>query len=140
MSEYFDSSALVKLLIAEPGSAIAVDQWEAANSPTCVTIGLAEVAAALAAAERGGRINVRRRNDARRELDNMWSHISRPIADDELAKAAANLAVVHGLRGYDAVHLAAAVATSDLFVSADQTLLSAARAEGLGTTDVSTDS
>lgn len=139
MSEYFDSSALVKLLIAEPGSAIAVRQWEAANSPTCVTVGLTEVAAALASAARGGRINVRRHNDARRELDSMWTHISRPIPDDELASKAANLALVHGLRGYDAVHLAAAIATSDLFVAADQSLLAAARAEGLGTTDVSID-
>lgn len=129
----------MKLLIAEPGSAIAVHQWEAANSPTCVTVGLTEVAAALAAAERGGRINVRRRNDARRELDSMWTHISRPIPDDELASSAANLALVHGLRGYDAIHLAAAVATTDLFVAADQSLLAAARAEGLGTTDVSID-
>lgn len=139
MSEYFDSSALVKLLIAEPGSHVAVDQWEAANSPVCVTIGLAEVAAALGASQRGGRINVRRRNDARRELEGLWSRIARPTADDELASSAASLAFVHGLRGYDAVHLAAAVATSDLFVATDQTLLSAARAEGLGTTDVSTD-
>lgn len=139
MSEYFDSSALVKLLVAEPGSAVAVDQWEAANSPTCVTIGLSEVAAALGAAERSGRISVRRRNDARRELDSKWSRIARSIADDELASVAADLALLHGLRGYDAVHLAAAVASSDIFVGADQALLSAARAEGLATTDVSTD-
>lgn len=139
MSEYFDSSALVKLLIAESGSRAAVLQWEVADAPCCVTIGMAEVAAALGAAERSGRISTRQRNAAQRDLDEMWSHVARQIADDELAVAAAGLAVAHGLRGYDAVHLAAAVATSDLFVGADQSLLAAARAEGLATADVSFD-
>ena len=51
-------------------------------------------------------------------------------------RRAADLAAMHGLRGYDAVHLAAAlgVASPDLVVVAgDGVLLAAATIEGLAT-------
>jgi predicted nucleic acid-binding protein len=53
-----------------------------------------------------------------------------------LAQSAGDLAEVHGLRGYDAVHLAAAVLiAADVVVSADADLLAAATARGLATID-----
>jgi uncharacterized protein len=53
-----------------------------------------------------------------------------------LAQSAGDLAEVHGLRGYDAVHLAAAVLiAADVVVSADAELLRAAIASGLAVID-----
>lgn len=53
-----------------------------------------------------------------------------------LALAAGELAERHGLRGYDAVHLAAAVTVAaDVIVSADSDLLVAAATERLAVID-----
>jgi hypothetical protein len=53
-----------------------------------------------------------------------------------LALSAGELAERHGLRGYDAVHLAAAVTVAaDVIVSADSDLLVAAATEGLAVID-----
>jgi uncharacterized protein len=53
-----------------------------------------------------------------------------------LAQSAGDLAEIHGLRGYDAVHLAAAILISaDVVVSADAELLAAAIASGLAVID-----
>jgi hypothetical protein len=59
----------------------------------------------------------------------------------ELAERAMNLAEQHGLRGYDSVHLAAALALQEIrqdlgltprtFLSADDSQLQAASAEGM---------
>jgi hypothetical protein len=61
--------------------------------------------------------------------------------NDELVKRAIGLIQVHSLRGYDAIHLAAAITVQQqflqaqlsplTFVSADQEQLNAAMAEGL---------
>jgi predicted nucleic acid-binding protein len=54
--------------------------------------------------------------------------------DDPLARRAGQLAEAHGLRGYDAVHLAAADRVRDpdlVVVAGDEALLSAATAEGM---------
>ena len=54
-----------------------------------------------------------------------------------LAHTAGDLFEIHALRGYDAVHLAAALLIgADALVSADSDLLTAAAAVGLPTVDV----
>lgn len=56
--------------------------------------------------------------------------------DQEIATAAGDLAEHHSLRGYDAVHLAAALSLQEpglVVVAGDSALLQAARAEGLDT-------
>lgn len=52
MIVYFDTSALVKLLIAEPGSGTAEQVWRAADARVCCTVGYTEGAAAIARAWR----------------------------------------------------------------------------------------
>lgn len=55
---------------------------------------------------------------------------------------AADLAVTHGLRGYDAAHCAAALAVDDaelVAAAGDGTLLSAWRAEGVTVCDTNAD-
>jgi predicted nucleic acid-binding protein len=59
--------------------------------------------------------------------------------DDELTRRAGHLAEAHGLRGGDAVHLAAATRLHDanvVVVAGDAALLGAAAAEGMAVADV----
>jgi predicted nucleic acid-binding protein len=68
------------------------------------------------------------------ELDSRYEELDLVEVDDALARDAGQLAEAHGLRGYDAVHLAAAdrVRDADLVVVAgDEALLTAATAEGM---------
>ena len=69
-------------------------------------------------------------------LDELWTGIARVLPDDELAHNAAQLAVLFGLRGHDAVHLAATIEVHATLVAADDALLMAARRAGLATIDV----
>jgi len=96
----------------------------------------AEAAAALA---RGGRIGRLSPAQVRRgvvDLGRIWGGLRRVPVDDDLAADAAELALAHDLRGFDAVHLAAANVSADTFVAADRRLLIAARSEGLSVADV----
>lgn len=109
MIAYFDASALVKLLIEEPGSITAEQAWYAADARICCSVGMAEVAAAVGRAMRMGRIDSGTAHGILTDLETVWSAVTRMPCDDRLAAEAAQLAVLHGLRGFDAVHLAAAL-------------------------------
>ena len=67
-----------------------------------------------------------------------WPDLVHLPFTEALASRAADLAVAHGLRGYDAVHLASALLLAELvdapvaFAVFDRTLGKAAQAEGLG--------
>jgi uncharacterized protein len=64
-------------------------------------------------------------------LDVLWSQVSVVEIDDTLMRLAGDLAARHSLRGYDAVHLAAAnVVGADVFSSADRRLCEAASSTG----------
>jgi predicted nucleic acid-binding protein len=61
----------------------------------------------------------------------LWSQLSVVEIDDELMRLAGDLATTHGLRGYDAVHLAAAhLVGANVFSSADRRLCEAASSSG----------
>ena len=136
MIAYLDTSAVVKLLVDEPGSDTAERVWLAADARVCVTVGRVEAAAALGRAGRTGRLSAAGVRRGVADLAQLWGSLHRMVVDDELASAAADLALTHELRGYDAVHLAAAIASADTFVAADQRLLAAAHAAGLAVADV----
>lgn len=56
--------------------------------------------------------------------------------DDDIIRTAGDLAEQHALRGYDAVHLASALALADeelILVSSDRELLDAASTSGIAT-------
>jgi predicted nucleic acid-binding protein len=135
---YFDTSAVVKLLIDEPGSQTVERVWHATDGRVCATVGYTETAAALGRAGRTGRLSPAGVRRSVAGLAGVWTSFYRMVVDDELASHAANLALTHGLRGFDAVHLAAAVATAELLVTADQSLLVAAQSVGLSVADVAT--
>jgi predicted nucleic acid-binding protein len=68
------------------------------------------------------------------ELDSKYEEFDLVEVDDMLARRAGHLAEAHGLRGYDAVHLAAADRVRDpdlVVVAGDGALLAAAATEGI---------
>ena len=131
MITYVDTSTLLKLIIEEPGSEAAAVVWDQSEALASARILYAEARAALAAARRGKRLTPAQHRQAVEILDDLWSQISIVEIDRDLIERAAELAERHGLRGYDAVHLAAALLVgADIFTSADHLLCQAARAEG----------
>jgi len=131
---YFDTSALVPLLIDEPGSGVAVQMWDEAERIIAIPLLYAEGRAALAQAQRMGRISRRQLRAAVDELDEVFSQIDVVGIDEPLVRRAGELAETHGLRRYDAVHLAAAQRAADrdlVVVAGDRALLTAAAAVGL---------
>jgi predicted nucleic acid-binding protein len=131
---YFDTSAIVPLLVSEDGSARASTLWDGADRVVSTRLVYPEGRAALAQAHRLGRLTARQLRAAVRELDAKYGELDLVDVDDQLARRAGELAEAHRLRGYDSVHLAAAdrVRDSDLVVVAgDGALLAAARTEGM---------
>jgi uncharacterized protein len=131
---YFDTSAVVPLLIAEPDSARAASLWDGADRVVSVRLLYPETRAALAQAERLGRLTARQLRDAVTEFDSLFEEIDLIEVDDALARRAGELAEVRQLRGYDAVHLAAADRVHDpnvVVIAGDRALLDAATAAGM---------
>ncbi len=81
-----------------------------------------------------GRITNRQHKVAVAELDTIITEIDHVEITAQLARSAGDLAQSHQLRGYDAVHLAAAIAALDaelVLVTGDTDLAIAARTLGL---------
>lgn len=134
MIAYFDTSAIVPLLIDEPGSGHARRAWDEASRIVGVQLVYPEARAALAQARRLGRLTSAQLRTAVHALDERFPQIDVVEIDEPLAREAGALAEAHGLRGYDAVHLAAAqrVQQPDLvLVAGDRSLLAAAGAIGV---------
>ena len=117
----------------EPGSELAAELWDRAESVVSSQLIYPEARAAAAAARRGGRIDsgtLRRSVD---RIDALCAQVSIIGLDPDLAYTAGDLAGTHGLRGYDAVHLATALsidAQSLLFATWDRDLARGAVAAG----------
>jgi predicted nucleic acid-binding protein len=122
-------------MIVEIGSDLASELWstplDAASSVLCYP----EARAALAAAVRGGRLSSQGHERAREELESLHTELLQVGIDAELARHAGELAEQFGLRGYDAVHLASALAVSTdvAVVSWDEDLRRAAVKSGCAT-------
>ena len=107
---YFDSSALVKLVLDETGSDVAAALWNACDAALSSRLAYPEVCAALAAAGRNHDLTASEASAAADEWEIFWSSM-RPIdLSADVERVAGELAVVHRLRGADAVHLASALA------------------------------
>lgn len=132
MITYVDTSSLLKLLIEETGSELAGRLWDAADALASVALVVVEARAALAAAERGARLSAAEHVEAKAELSVLLDELTMVAITDDLIAQAAELADREALRGYDAVHLAAAVTIgADVLTSADTALCSAAERRGL---------
>jgi uncharacterized protein len=137
---YYDTSAVVKRYIEEPGSPdirylMQLDRWPITGAATG-----AEVPAALGLAVRSGRLA---QAEGRRALAAFWSDWRSDYAitslDHELAFRAGEAAWSLGLRGYDAAHLATGVWLAEqagqalTLVTYDRQMCRAARQLGLST-------
>jgi len=131
---YADTSALVKLVLTEQGSDLAIELW--VNSPRVASSILAypEGCAALAAASRHARLTPIHYRESLRSFERLFEQLISIEVDEQLALAAGGRAAHSGLRGADAVHLATALDLADeevTFVTWDQALADAAAAAGL---------
>ena len=72
-----------------------------------------EARAALAAAQRSGRITSRELRRAVADLDDASAALRMIGVDAQLARTVGELAERHSLRGYDAVHLSCALSIED---------------------------
>jgi len=99
--------------VAEDGSDLADELWNAADLRLASHLIYPEARAALAAASRASRIDARALRRAGADLDAAVSSIRRIGVDEALAEEAGRLAQEHALRGYDAVHLATALSVAD---------------------------
>ena len=131
---YFDSSALVKLVLDETGSDVAAALWNACDAALSSRLAYPEVRGALAAAGRSHDLTDVEATVAAAEWETFWASM-RPIElSAEVERAAGELAALHQLRGADAVHLASALAlgSGDVTLAAwDKRLHAAAAAAGL---------
>ncbi|USQ81560.1 type II toxin-antitoxin system VapC family toxin [Ornithinimicrobium faecis] len=140
---YLDTSAFVPLLIDEQTSQTCGALWDAADRLVTTRLTNVEAAAALAMAERLGRISSEEHDAARKQMASLWSELDIMELDEQLMADAARAARTHGLRGYDSVHFAAAGAVDDeslVAAAGDQRLLEAWRTDGIAVVDTSTPS
>jgi predicted nucleic acid-binding protein len=135
---YLDTSALVPLLIEEPSSSACRRLWDEADDVVTSRLGYVETAAALAQAQRLGRLTARQRGSALRRLDQLWDQLQIAEVDQLMVERASHLAQRFALLGYDAVHAASAeVLNGDsvLAASGDRRLLEAWQQLGVSTYD-----
>jgi uncharacterized protein len=128
-------------VVEESGSFDARDAWASASRRVSSRLLYVEARSALAAARRARRLSPRGHREAKAVVELLWDAIEPMEIDEELVCSAGELAEDHRLRGYDAVHLASAVAVADaetVLVSADRDLLRAARACRLTTFPLAT--
>ncbi len=133
--KYWDSSAIIPLLLDEPQTASVQNLYERDTTLVVWSLTEVEIASAMARRERAG-LEAEAVERARRELSKLvdrWGEISalRPVRARAL-----RLVKTHVLRAADALQLAAALVACDErpeslpFVSLDDRLSDAARKEG----------
>lgn len=127
MITYVDTSTLIKLIVEEEGSDRAELIWQSADSVASVSLIVVEAHAALAAARRGNRLSTDQLRVAQEELAAFVDDLHLVEVTAELIESAAQLAQTESLRGYDAVHLAAALFVgATVLTTADGALCEAA--------------
>jgi len=129
---YVDTSTLLKRLLVEDGSDQADAIWNAADVLTSAVTVIVEARAALAAAKRGGRLTAAELGQVKAELVDLLEELTFIEITDDLVEEAADLAEADALGGYDAMHLAAALAIeANVLTSSDPALCDAAERRGL---------
>jgi predicted nucleic acid-binding protein len=140
LTAYFDTSAFFKLLVPEAGSSRVASVWLSADRRVSSLLLYPEAGAALACAQRLGRVGRRGLARAQQRLEDFWDTLYVLALPEELARWAGALAETYGLRAYDALHLASAVSAAGddfVIVAADGELLAAAASLGLATAPAS---
>jgi len=138
---YLDTSAYVKLVLEEVDSRQVRGWFASATRAVSSVITYAETCAAFSRRDRDVHTTASRLTTWAASLDDRWRRtVSVPVD----GRSAGRLAIAHGLRGMDAVQLAAALTLRErvlteasdaevAFAAFDRRLLEAAEREGLTT-------
>jgi predicted nucleic acid-binding protein len=110
---YFDSSALVKLVVDEVGSDLAAELWDGCHAALASRLAYPEVRAALAAACRHRDLSEDDLDRAEQAWEQYWAAVRPVELTAAVERHARQLARTCALRGADAVHLASALAIGD---------------------------
>ena len=110
---YLDASALVKRYVSESGSTEVSEAISRAQVTGTVLLSRAEVKAALAKAVRVHALSQEEAKASVQVFRNEWPDLVRVQVTEMVVAQAGAFAWDHGLRGYDAVHLAAASVWQD---------------------------
>jgi len=105
---YFDSSALVKLVVEEEGSELAAELWDGCDAALASRLAYPEVRAALAAAGRNHDLADEDLETAEQAWERYWTAVRPVELTAAVERHAGQLA-----RSADAVHLASALAVAD---------------------------
>lgn len=125
---------MFKLVVEETGSSLAVKLWNSAYPVVSSILLYPEARAALAAAQRAGRLTSGVYPQAVAEFEEKYEELIAVGVDQVIARSAGLQAESLGLRGYDAVHLATALDLGEeevALVTWDDDLDRAARSLGL---------
>jgi predicted nucleic acid-binding protein len=134
---YLDTSALVKLYVAEEGSRALRAHAAKAEALATSVVAYAEARAAFARLLRSGGTDSRQHARRLRRLNLDWDDYLRIELTPELARAAGDVAELHGLRGFDSIHLASGLwlkersASALSFAAYDRRLHAAAAQAGM---------
>lgn len=137
MIVYADTSALVKLFVSEEGTEATRAMLQQAWLMGTGLLTRAELGSALARGSRGGLLSETKALEARHSLEVAWPTWVHIGVNEDLVAQAEVLAWKHGLRGYDAVHLASALTWQErlehpvVLATFDRELWEAARQAGL---------
>lgn len=115
MIAYLDTSAFVPLVIHEAKSPDCRQFWNDVTLVLATRLLYVEAVAAMRRANRAGRLENTEVPSAVRRLEDRWQEIRVIELDSTLAEMAGNVAWRFGLKGYDAVHCAAANLLRDEF-------------------------
>lgn len=138
MKVFLDTSAFAKRYVAEQGSGKVWEMCQQAESLVVSVICLPELISTLSRLLREKKI-------AKADYKKLKSDAMVDLADVDICQITPDILVSvipllekHPLRAMDALHIACALAVEpDIFISADQRQLSAARKAGLKIVDVS---
>ncbi len=139
---YFDSSALVKLLVEESGTDLAAQLWDGSDAAVVSRLAYPEVRAALAAATCNHDLEEADLNASEAAWEEYWAALRPVELTQAVERHAGHLARQYALRGADAVHLASAMAIGDpgLIIAVwDRRLHAGAAAAGLRVTPAQLD-
>lgn len=119
-------------MIVEDGSELVADLWATRYRAVSSILSYPEGRTALAAARRAGRLSTNSHRRAHEDFESLQSELLLVGIDAPLARQAGQLAEELALRGYDAVHLASALALGGptTLVSWDTDLTRAAAKRG----------
>jgi len=121
-------------VLEEEGSDLAKRLWNSPYLGAASVLVYPEARAALAAARRSGRLAERAYARALQDFEEKYEDLTTVGVDAQLVQSAGDQAESFGLRGYDAVHLATALALGEeevVVVTWDGDLSGAAESAGL---------